>query len=234
MRESRSHVPPNISSSSNRATSRDHDLESKIRKRWCSMHNRICVCVCVECFPWLNRRARDRSKFASRGRNNDRQVKVKKERDSGVLATGADLPSGWMEDKKGDKGSWKGHRARRRGSISLAYLVAAEISIAIDIGRLFENESVTTRFHEFPKGLRHDSRGFPLSTRPYSFLASSPPPPPLSSLNKDAPRAKHEPSSSLHKSNNILPFREIQPLFPPVEISLVVERSSQIEFPERA
>lgn len=38
-------------------------------------------------------------------------------------------------------------RRESRGSISLAYLVIAEISIAIDIGRLFENESVMTRFH---------------------------------------------------------------------------------------
>lgn len=163
-KESDLHVPLNII----QTTSRNRDLESKIRKR-CNHRVHTCICAYVyrgfECFPWLNRIERPiewRGKFASRGRNNDGQVKVKKERERerGVADAlcssnrGHDLPSwgGW-KIKRGIRvrerdGTKQGVRRREsRGSISLAYLVTAEISIAIDIGRLFENESVMTRFH---------------------------------------------------------------------------------------
>lgn len=101
-------------------------------------------------------------------------------------------------------------------------------SISVVYSRMKASRLVSTSF-------QRDCATIPgVSPYPHDPIVFSLRSPPFSSLNKDTPRAKHEPSSSLHKSNNILPFREIQPLFPPVEISLVVERSSQIEFPERA
>lgn len=98
----------------------------------------------LECFSWLNQ-GQDRLRTGGQieGKICKSYTAGRGPWCRGVLATGVVLHRGKIKRgiraRERDETAWR-ERASGRGSISLAYLVTVEIAIAIDIGRLFENE----------------------------------------------------------------------------------------------
>lgn len=157
------------------------------------------MCACIErfeCFPWLNRRERpieSRAKFASRAREEERQTGKGegREREGGQKSGGCFVEEGALvqqgprssigEDKKGDKGSWKGRDNRVCGGEKAEGPLVLRISsrrryrsrsISVVYSRMKASRLVSTAAS---KGIMRRFEGFSSLSRTlslYSFLGS--------------------------------------------------------------